>query len=134
MGRCVRNNGTWPPLNGTKERRIVICGSWRCKVRRSKSFCFAAEDRRKKSLGPPSQSIFLTALRRAVAAPCGSCIDRSEATTRTTIEIAAEFPNGVSDTSKRGVSENVANLGFKTKDWRGDPSAAVRSDGFDDAV
>ncbi|HBI42788.1 MAG TPA: hypothetical protein DDY78_08010 [Planctomycetales bacterium] len=39
------------------------------------------------------------------------------ATIRVTVEIAAEFPNGVSDTVKRGVSENATSLGFKTKDW-----------------
>jgi predicted AAA+ superfamily ATPase len=39
------------------------------------------------------------------------------ATLRITLEIDAEFPNGASDTIKRGVSENAASLGFKTKDW-----------------
>jgi hypothetical protein len=39
------------------------------------------------------------------------------ATIRVTVEIAAEFPSGVSDTIKRGVSENATSLGFKTKDW-----------------
>lgn len=39
------------------------------------------------------------------------------ATIRVTLEIAAEFPNGASDTIKRGVSENATSLGFKTKDW-----------------
>ena len=39
------------------------------------------------------------------------------ATIRVTIEIAADFPLGASDTIRRGVSENATNLGFKTKDW-----------------
>jgi predicted AAA+ superfamily ATPase len=39
------------------------------------------------------------------------------ATLRITLEIDAEFPNGASDTIKRGVSENATSLGFKTKDW-----------------
>ena len=39
------------------------------------------------------------------------------ATIRVTVEIAADFPSGVSDTIKRGVSENATSLGFKTKDW-----------------
>lgn len=39
------------------------------------------------------------------------------ATIRITLEIDAEFPNGASDTIKRGVSENATSLGFKTKDW-----------------
>lgn len=36
---------------------------------------------------------------------------------KVTIEIDAEFPNGVSDTIKRGVSENATNLGFRMKEW-----------------
>ena len=39
------------------------------------------------------------------------------ATLRITLEIDAEFPGGVSDSIKRGVSENTSSLGFKTKDW-----------------
>ena len=39
------------------------------------------------------------------------------ATIRITLEIDAEFPNGASDTIKRGVSENATSLEFKTKDW-----------------
>ena len=39
------------------------------------------------------------------------------ATIRVTVEIAADFPSGISDTIKRGVSENATSLGFKTKDW-----------------
>jgi uncharacterized protein len=36
---------------------------------------------------------------------------------RITLEIAADFPEGASDTIKRGVSENANSLGFKVKDW-----------------
>lgn len=36
---------------------------------------------------------------------------------RITLEIAADFPQGVSDTIKRSVSENANSLGFKVKDW-----------------
>jgi uncharacterized protein len=39
------------------------------------------------------------------------------ATVRITLEIAADFPHGASDTIKRGVSENATSLGFKMKDW-----------------
>jgi uncharacterized protein len=39
------------------------------------------------------------------------------ATIRITLELDAEYPNGASDTIKRGVSENATSLGFKTKDW-----------------
>ena len=39
------------------------------------------------------------------------------ATIRITLEIDAEFPQGVSDPVKRGVSENATSLGFKAKDW-----------------
>ena len=39
------------------------------------------------------------------------------ATIRITLEIAADFPHGASDTIKRGVSENATSLGFKVKDW-----------------
>jgi predicted AAA+ superfamily ATPase len=39
------------------------------------------------------------------------------ATVRITLEIDAEFPQGASDTIRRGVSENANSLGFKTKDW-----------------
>ena len=34
-----------------------------------------------------------------------------------TVEINAEFPNGVSDQVKRAVSENATILGFKNKTW-----------------
>jgi hypothetical protein len=34
-----------------------------------------------------------------------------------TVEISAEFPEGVSDQLKRAVSENATALGFKTKSW-----------------
>jgi len=40
-----------------------------------------------------------------------------QATVNVTLEITAEFPNGVSETTKRAVSENAANLGFKNKTW-----------------
>jgi len=36
---------------------------------------------------------------------------------RLTIEIAAEFPEGASDSVKRAVSENARSLGLKTADW-----------------
>ncbi|MBL9178169.1 MAG: hypothetical protein JNM65_08905 [Verrucomicrobiaceae bacterium] len=36
---------------------------------------------------------------------------------KVTMEISADFPNGVSDQIKRAVSENANSLGFKTKDW-----------------
>ncbi len=39
------------------------------------------------------------------------------ATVKVSIEISAEYPNGVSDQVKRAVSENAASLGFKLKDW-----------------
>jgi predicted AAA+ superfamily ATPase len=39
------------------------------------------------------------------------------AAVRITLEIAADFPEGASDTIKRGVSENATSLGFKSKEW-----------------
>jgi hypothetical protein len=39
------------------------------------------------------------------------------ANVRVTLEISADFPEGASDTIKRGVSENATSLGFKSKDW-----------------
>jgi uncharacterized protein len=33
------------------------------------------------------------------------------------VEIAATFPEGVSDQIKRAVSENATSLGFKNKTW-----------------
>lgn len=39
------------------------------------------------------------------------------ATVKVSIEITAEFPDGVSDQVKRTVSENAASLGFKNKTW-----------------
>lgn len=39
------------------------------------------------------------------------------AAVRITLEIAADFPDGASDTIKRGVSENANSLGFKSKEW-----------------
>ena len=40
-----------------------------------------------------------------------------QATVNITVEITAEFPNGVSETTKRAVSENATSLGFKNKTW-----------------
>ena len=39
------------------------------------------------------------------------------ATIEVTLEIQANFPAGASETIRRGVSENAASLGFKTKEW-----------------
>ncbi len=39
------------------------------------------------------------------------------ATLNITVEINAEFPNGVSDQTKRAVSENARSLGFKNSQW-----------------
>ncbi len=39
------------------------------------------------------------------------------ATVRVTVDVVADFPAGVSDGTKRSVSENAATLGFKAKDW-----------------
>ena len=39
------------------------------------------------------------------------------ATVKVTVEIAADFPGGVSDQIKRAVSENASQLGFKNKTW-----------------
>lgn len=36
---------------------------------------------------------------------------------RVTVEIAANFPSGAKDQTKRAVSENAKTLGFKTADW-----------------
>lgn len=36
---------------------------------------------------------------------------------RVTLEIQAEFPQGVSDTTKRAVSENANSLNFRVKEW-----------------
>ncbi len=41
----------------------------------------------------------------------------SQATLKITLEINAEFPNGVSDQIKRAVSENAKSLGLKTWTW-----------------
>lgn len=40
-----------------------------------------------------------------------------QATVTVTVEITAEFPNGVSDQTKRAVSENAQQLGFKNRTW-----------------
>jgi hypothetical protein len=39
------------------------------------------------------------------------------ATVRLVVEIAADFPEGASDTVKRAVSENARSLAFKSADW-----------------
>jgi len=39
------------------------------------------------------------------------------ASVKVTVEIVAEFPAGASDQTKRAVSENAAELGFKSKSW-----------------
>jgi hypothetical protein len=39
------------------------------------------------------------------------------AAVRITLEIDASFPDGASDSIRRGVSENANNLGFNAKDW-----------------
>jgi uncharacterized protein len=39
------------------------------------------------------------------------------ASLRVTVEIEAEFPNGASDTIKRGVSENATSMGVNTNVW-----------------
>lgn len=41
----------------------------------------------------------------------------SQATVKVSVEITADFPEGVSDQIKRAVSENAASLGFKNKTW-----------------
>jgi uncharacterized protein len=56
----------------------------------------------------------LNAIAEEVIALLGS---DPNAAIRITLEIDAEFPNGASDTIKRGVSENATSLEFKTKDW-----------------
>ena len=40
-----------------------------------------------------------------------------QATVRVSVEITAEYPEGVSDQLKRAVSENATSLGFKNKTW-----------------
>lgn len=41
----------------------------------------------------------------------------SQATVKVSVEITADFPEGVSDQIKRAVSENAMSLGFKNKTW-----------------
>jgi len=41
----------------------------------------------------------------------------SQANVKVSVEINADFPNGVSDQIKRAVSENATSLGFKNKTW-----------------
>jgi hypothetical protein len=40
-----------------------------------------------------------------------------QANVKISVEITAEFANGASDQTKRAVSENAAQLGFKNKTW-----------------
>jgi hypothetical protein len=40
-----------------------------------------------------------------------------QGTVNVTLEITGEFPNGVSETTKRAVSENATSLGFKNNTW-----------------
>ncbi len=39
------------------------------------------------------------------------------ATVRLSVEIAADFPEGASDSMKRAVSENARSLGISKADW-----------------
>ena len=41
----------------------------------------------------------------------------SQSTVRVSVEITADFPDGVSDQIKRAISENATSLGFKNKTW-----------------
>ena len=41
----------------------------------------------------------------------------SLATVKVSVEISADYPEGVSDQIKRAVSENAASLGFRNKMW-----------------
>ena len=41
----------------------------------------------------------------------------SHATVKVSVEITADFPDGVSDHIKRAISENATSLGFKNKTW-----------------
>ena len=41
----------------------------------------------------------------------------SHATVKVSVEITADFPEGVSDHIKRAISENASSLGFKNKTW-----------------
>lgn len=41
----------------------------------------------------------------------------AQSTVKISVEISANFPDGVSDQIKRAVSENAASLGFKNKTW-----------------
>lgn len=44
-------------------------------------------------------------------------IRHGQASVKVSVEISADFPEGVSDQIKRAVSENAASLGFKNKSW-----------------
>jgi hypothetical protein len=41
----------------------------------------------------------------------------SQANVKVSVEIIADFPEGVSDEIKRAISENATTLGFKNKTW-----------------
>ena len=41
----------------------------------------------------------------------------AHATVKVSVEITADFPEGVSDHIKRAISENATNLDFKNKAW-----------------
>ena len=41
----------------------------------------------------------------------------AQSSVKVSVEITAEFPDGVSDQIKRAVSENATSLGFKNKTW-----------------
>jgi hypothetical protein len=45
------------------------------------------------------------------------CAWRSAANVSVTLEITAEFENGVPDHIKRAASQNAGSLGFKAKEW-----------------
>ncbi|MBI3300315.1 MAG: hypothetical protein HYZ75_19280 [Elusimicrobia bacterium] len=44
-------------------------------------------------------------------------ISDPNAKVKITVEVQADFPNGVSDQVRRAVSENAASLGFKMQEW-----------------
>ena len=43
--------------------------------------------------------------------------DDPNASVKVTLEISAEFPEGVSDQTRRAVTENANSLGFKISSW-----------------
>lgn len=50
---------------------------------------------------------------------CGPCAPAllPDATVKVTLEVSAEFPEGVKDNIKRAVSENATALNFKSSEW-----------------